>query len=80
MESVKSSTIHGPRGDVNVENLLQDLQDNVHKLKDRFKSGYAGNEEVTTVLRLGNAVQRYMSTQPPEPQAEPANGTGWRPV
>jgi hypothetical protein len=63
---VKSSTIHGPRGDVNVENFLQDLQDNVHKLKDRFKSEYAGNEEVTTVLRLGNAVQRYMSTQPPE--------------
>jgi hypothetical protein len=62
---LKSSIIRGPRGEVNVEKFLDDLQDNVHKLKDRFKSDYAASEEVTTVLRQGSEVQRYMSTQPP---------------
>jgi hypothetical protein len=63
---LKSSTIHGARGEVNVENFLDDLQDNMQKLKDRFKSEYAASEEVTTVLRQGTAVQHYMATQPPD--------------
>jgi hypothetical protein len=63
---LKSSIIRGPRGEVNVENFLQDFQDNMGKLKDRFKSEYAASEEVTTVLRQGTAVQHYMSAQPPD--------------
>ena len=63
---LKSSIIRGPRGEVNVENFLQDLQDNMHKLKDRFKDDYAASEELTTVLRQGTAVQQYMSKQPPD--------------
>ena len=63
---IKSSTIRGPKGDVNVENFLQDIQDNMGKLKDRFKSDYSASEELATVLRQGNAIQRYMSTQPPD--------------
>jgi hypothetical protein len=63
---LKSSVIRGPRGEVNVENFLQDFQDNMGKLKDRFKSEYAASEEVTTVLRQGTAVQHYMSAQPPD--------------
>lgn len=62
---LKSSIIRGPKGEVNVENFLQDFQDNMGKLKDRFKSEYAAGEEVTTVLRQGTAVQHYMATQAP---------------
>jgi hypothetical protein len=61
----KSSTIHSPGRDVNVEKSLDDFQDNVGKLKDRFTSDYAATTEVTTVLQQGSAIERYMATQPP---------------
>ena len=35
------------------------------KLKDRFTSDYAASAEVTTILRQGSDIQRFMSTQPP---------------
>ena len=62
---LKSSILRGPRGEVNVSQFLDDLQDNVDKLKDRFTSSYAASAEVTTVLRMGTDIHRYMSTQPP---------------
>lgn len=62
---LKGSIIRGPGGEVKVEKYLDDLQDNVDKLKDRFKSDYAASAEVTTILRQGSDIQRYMSTLPP---------------
>ncbi len=61
----KGSIIHSPGRDVNVEKSLDDFQDNVGKLKDRFKSDYGASPEVTTVLQQGSAIQRFMMTQPP---------------
>lgn len=61
---LKRSIIRGPNGEVNVEKYLDDLQDNVGKLKDRFKPEYAASAEATTVLRQGSAIQRFMATQP----------------
>jgi hypothetical protein len=62
---LKRSIIRGPGGEVNVERYLDDLQENVDKLKDRFTPQYAASAEVTTVLRQGSDIQRYMSTLPP---------------
>ena len=62
---LKRSIIRGPGGEVNVEKYLDDLQENVDKLKDRFTPQYAASAEVTTVLRQATDIQRYMSTLPP---------------
>ena len=62
---LKHSIIRGDRGEVDVEKYLDDLQDNVNKLKDRFTTQYAASAEVTTVLRQATDIQRYMSTLPP---------------
>lgn len=61
---LKRSIIRGPGGEVNVERYLDDLQENVNKLKDRYTSQYAASAEATTVLRQGTDIQRYMATLP----------------
>jgi hypothetical protein len=63
---LKRSIIRGPGGEVNVEKYLDDLQENMDKLKGRFTPQYAASAEVTTVLRQGSDIQRYMSTLPPD--------------
>jgi hypothetical protein len=62
---LKDSIVRGPGGEVKVNRYLDDLQENVQKLRDRFKSDYAASAEVTTVLRQATDIQRYMSTLPP---------------
>jgi len=62
---IKSSVIRG-EGDVHVGRFLDDLQENVERLRSRFKYDYAASAEVTTVLRQGGDIQRFMSKQPPD--------------
>ena len=62
---IKSSILRGASGEVHVERFLDDLQENVGRLQDRFKSDYAASAEATTVLRQGSDIQRFMSKQPP---------------
>ncbi len=57
--------LRGPGGEIDVERYLDNLQKNVDRLKERFNSGYSASAEVTTVLRQGSDIQRYMATQPP---------------
>ena len=61
---VKSSVLRGVKGEVNVARFLDDLQENVDKMKERFKPEYAASAEVTTVLRQASDIQRFMSSQP----------------
>jgi hypothetical protein len=61
---LKRSILRGPGGEVNVERYLDDLQDNVDKMKERFTTQYAASAEVTTVLRQGSDIQRFMANQP----------------
>ncbi len=63
---LKHSTIRTRDGEVNVEKYLDDFQDNVGKLKDRFNSDYAAGAEVTEVLRQGSEIGRLMATRPPD--------------
>ena len=60
---VKNSIIRD-EGEVHVGRFLDDLQENVDRLKERFNSDYAASAEVTTVLRQGTDIQRFMSKQP----------------
>ena len=62
---IKNSILRGASGEVNVERFLDDLQENVGRLKERFKSDYSASAEATTVLRQGTDIQRFMSKQPP---------------
>ena len=61
---VKSSVLRGPGGETNVARFLDDLQENVDKMKERFKPEYAASAEVTTVLRQASDIQKFMSGQP----------------
>jgi len=62
---IKNSIIRG-EGEVHVGSFLDDLQENVDRLKSRFKYDYAASAEVTMVLRQGTDIQRFMSKQPPD--------------
>ena len=62
---IKNSIIRG-EGEVHVGSFLDDLQENVDRLKSRFTYDYAASAEVTTVLRQGTDIQRFMSKQPPD--------------
>ena len=59
-----------------MERYLDDLQENVDDLKDRFKPEYAASAEVTTILRQGSDIQRFMGAQKPNFDA-PASGIDW---
>ena len=62
---LKRKIVRAPGIEVNVERYLDDLQDNVDKLKERFTPAYAASAEVTTVLRQASDIQRFMASQPP---------------
>lgn len=63
---LKSSTLRGPRGETNVGAYLDDLQENVERLKDRFKPEYSASKEVETILRQGTDINSYIKAQPGE--------------
>jgi hypothetical protein len=60
----KHSIVRGPRGEVQVKQYLDDLQENTGRLKDRYNSGYSASAEARTVLQQGSDIERYMSGQP----------------
>jgi hypothetical protein len=62
---LKRSVLRGPTAEVNVGRFLDDLQENIEKLKQRFKSDYAASAEVTALLGQAAYIQRFMAIQPP---------------
>ena len=70
---LKRSIVRGPRGEVNVEQYLDDLQENVDRLRERFNSKYAASAEATTVLRQATDIHRFIKAQP----AELKGGSEW---
>jgi hypothetical protein len=63
--TVKDAILRGPNGEVNVSRFLDDFQENMDRLKNRFKPDYAASAEAAAVLRQGSAVSGFMKTQPP---------------
>lgn len=60
----KHSIVRGARGEVSVDTYLDDLQENVKRLKERFSPKYAASIEALEVLRQGTDIDGYMKTQP----------------
>jgi hypothetical protein len=58
----KGSTLRGPAGETKVSGALQDYQDNVKKLQERFKSDYAASAEVATVLKQSTQIDTFMKS------------------
>lgn len=56
----KSSTLRGPGGETKVEAALQDYQDSVKKLKERFTPEYSASTEVMTVLKQATSIHNFM--------------------
>jgi hypothetical protein len=61
---VKNSVLRGPSGEVDVSRFLDDFQENIGRLKDRFEPKYAASAETAAVLRQGSAIHRFMKQQP----------------
>jgi hypothetical protein len=63
---VKSSTLRTATGEIRVDKYLDDLQDNVKHLKDRFSTSYSASKEAETVLKQGTEINTAMRAQPKE--------------
>ena len=61
---VKNTVVRGTSGEVNVSNFLDDFQENVDRLKERFKPDYAASAEAAAILRQATAVHHFMKQQP----------------
>jgi hypothetical protein len=64
--TLKDSIIRSPLGEVKIEAFLDDLEDNVEKLDERFESKYAASREAAIVLEQGSALQRYFDRRDPQ--------------
>ena len=63
---VKASIIRNEKGELNVERYLDDLQDNLKNLKERFNSDYAASKEAEVVLRQSSEIHERVKSQPKE--------------
>jgi len=61
---LKSSTIRTATREMSVGAILQDLQDNSNKLKERFTADYPASAEVETLLRQATNIDTYMRNNP----------------
>jgi len=71
--NLKASVLRTPTGEVNVSRYLDDLQENVKNLKDRFNRQYSASKEAETVLRQGTEIHTYIKAKP----AEIKGGSEW---
>ena len=60
----KDAIIRDATREVKVSAGLQDYQDNIKKLKERFTDDYSASAEVTVVLTQAGNFQRFMQTNP----------------
>jgi hypothetical protein len=61
---IKNSVLRLSTGEVNVARFLDDFQENLDRLKERFKPEYAASAEAAAVLRQGTAIHTFMKEQP----------------
>src|SRR5262249_23722663 len=59
----KHSVIRSPTNEVNVSKYLDDFDNNIHTMKDRFKGEYAASAEVQTVLRQASDIDAFVRGQ-----------------
>lgn len=60
----KTSVIRGPKGEASVDHYMDDLDDDIKKLKLRFKPDYSASAEVYAVLTRATPLNTYMQADP----------------
>ena len=63
-KDLKNTVLQGPRGDVNTNEFLDDLQDQVTRTRERFKQDYSASSEVIALLDYATRLDRWVKTQP----------------
>lgn len=63
-DRLKGSVIRTATAEVKVSAALQDYQDNVKRLKDRFTPEYSASAEVTTVLKQATTFDKFIKESP----------------
>jgi hypothetical protein len=66
----KRKVVRGPNGETSVSNFLNDFQENIDKVEQRLKPGYAASAEVGTLLRQATIIQNYFKQNPSGTRAE----------
>jgi len=59
---LKDSLLRSETTDIKVSAVLQDYQDNIKKLKDRFTAEYSASTEVEVVLKQAEKIDNYVKT------------------
>lgn len=63
-DSVKHGRLRGPNGDVDVHEFLEDFEENLDRVKDRFKPDYSASNEVKVALLQANAIDTFFRSRP----------------
>ncbi len=63
-DRLKDSIVRGAAGEVNVARYLDDFQENIDRLEERLKPGYAASAETATLLRQASTIDRFFRQQP----------------
>jgi len=61
---LKGAVLRSETVDISVSAALQDYQDNVKKLKDRFTTDYSASAEVQTVLKNAKRFENFLKASP----------------
>ena len=55
---------HAPQGELDIAPYLENLQQNVNRVKDRFSPVYSASAEVTMLLQVASTVDHRIASQP----------------
>jgi len=61
----KTATLRGEKTDVRVENFLEDFNEDIERLRARFKGAYSASADVAAVLHKATKVDKFVQSQPP---------------
>jgi hypothetical protein len=62
---VRKGKVRGPTAEVDVDSYLDDFNESLERLRDRFKKDYSASAEALTVLNQAGGIQRFIDSQPP---------------
>ena len=63
-DDVRTQVVRSATGEVKVEAYLDDLKENVKKLRERFASDYSASSEMETVLKQCNGIDTFIYSIP----------------
>ena len=62
---LKRTVVRSATGEMDVKRALDDFQESIGRLKDRFKPEYSASTEAAAVLRRATALDAFLKQQPP---------------